>query len=312
MPGQKKSTSLTVWSITKRIFFVIFILHVCWFLFFIFDKFSVKDFAIENLKRKTLIALAIVVIAAVIYILFLRKISIVNRIAAIIKEVFFIGYIAIVLYLFWGVVFNPVITITQFGSLVRGNGLSRDYVSYDQLGPNIKLAVLASEDQQFPDHDGFDLKAIKLAIKYNKRHPDKIRGASTISQQVAKNVFLWQGRSGLRKGLEVFFTFNIEKIWSKQTILERYLNISEMGTGVFGAQAAAKKFFNKDAKDLTRSEAAMIAASLPNPKIYTVKPLSAWVAARFPGIMRQMNNLEADPDVQELLNMPVNKAAVKK
>lgn len=138
-------------------------------------------------------------------------------------------------------------------------------------------------------------------MKYNEKHPNKTRGASTISQQTAKNVFLWQGRSRLRKGLEMFFTFTIEAGWSKRIILERYLNIAEMGQGIFGVQAAAKKYFNKDAKDLTRGEAAQIAASLPNPKRYTVKPLSNYVAGRYDDIMRQMNNLEGDPDVQEII-----------
>ena len=196
---------------------------------------------------------------------------------------------------------NPPITLTQIGSVFQGNGLSRDYIDFEEMSPNIKLAVMASEDQLFPDHDGFDLKAIKLAMKYNKVHPSKTRGASTISQQVAKNVFLWQGRSYFRKGLEVYFTFMIEKLWSKQRILETYLNIAEMGTGVFGVQAAAKKYFNKDAKYLSRSEAAMIAASLPNPKKYTVKPLSRYVSNRYDDIMRQMNNLEGDPDIQTLI-----------
>jgi monofunctional glycosyltransferase len=196
---------------------------------------------------------------------------------------------------------NPPITITQLVSVVQGNGLKRDYIDYNEMGPNIKLAVIASEDQLFPDHDGFDLKAIKLAMKYNKKHPGKVRGASTISQQVAKNVFLWQHGGYLRKGLEVYFTFMIEKLWSKERILENYLNVAEMGRGIFGVQAAAKAYFNKDAKNLTRSEAAMIAACLPNPKAYTVKPLSKYVANRYDNILQQMNNLEGDPDIKELL-----------
>ena len=138
-------------------------------------------------------------------------------------------------------------------------------------------------------------------MKYNQRHPTKVRGASTISQQVAKNIFLFQGGGFFRKGLEVFFTFSIESVWSKRTILERYLNVAEMGRGVFGVQAAAKKYFNKDAKDLTRAEAAQIAACLPSPKRYTVKPLSKYVAGRYNNIVRQMNNLAGDADVQALI-----------
>lgn len=196
---------------------------------------------------------------------------------------------------------NPPITITQSVSLVTGYGLKRDYISYDEMGPNIKLAVMAGEDQLFPDHDGFDIKAIKNAMKYNEKHPNKIRGASTISQQAAKNVFLWQHGGYFRKGLEVYFTFMIEKLWSKERILQTYLNVAEMGPGIFGVQAAARAYFNKDAKNLTRQEAAMIAACLPNPKKFTVKPLSKYVAARSGNILRQMNNLEGDPDIQELI-----------
>lgn len=196
---------------------------------------------------------------------------------------------------------NPPITITQIVSVFTGHGLKRDYVSYDEMSPNIKLAVMAAEDQLFPDHNGFDIKAIKKAIKYNEKHPTRTRGASTISQQVAKNVFLWQGGGFFRKGLEVYFTFMIEKLWNKKRILQTYLNVAEMGPGIFGVQAAAKSYFNKDAKDLTRSEAAMIAACLPNPKVFTVKPLSRYVSKRSALLVRQMNNLEQDPDIRELL-----------
>ena len=196
---------------------------------------------------------------------------------------------------------NPPITLTQTASLLQGNGLHRDYISLDEMSPNIKLAVMASEDQLFPDHNGFDIKAIKKAMNYNKKHATKVRGASTISQQVAKNVFLWQGKSLFRKGLEVYFTFMIEKVWSKKRILEMYLNVAEMGKGIFGVQAASKAYFNKDAKNLNRAEAAMIAASLPNPKVYTVKPLSSYVGNRYNEIIRQMNNLDGDEDIEALM-----------
>ena len=196
---------------------------------------------------------------------------------------------------------NPPITLTQTASLLQGNGLHRDYISLDEMSPNIKLAVMASEDQLFPDHNGFDIKAIKKAMNYNKKHATKVRGASTISQQVAKNVFLWQGKSLFRKGLEVYFTFMIEKVWSKKRILEMYLNVAEMGKGIFGVQAASKAYFNKDAKNLTRAEAAMIAASLPNPKVYTLKPLSSYVGNRYNEIIRQMNNLDGDEDIEALI-----------
>jgi monofunctional biosynthetic peptidoglycan transglycosylase len=207
-----------------------------------------------------------------------------------------LGYIIICKWI------NPPITLTQISSLVHGYGLQRDYIDYDQMSPNIKLAVMASEDQLFPTHNGFNINAIEKAIQYNKTHPNKERGASTISQQVAKNVFLWQGRSYVRKGLEVYFTFMIEKIWGKKRILEMYLNVAEMGKGVFGIQEAARKYFNKDAKDLSRQEAAMIAACLPNPKVYTVKPLCRYVSNRCDDIVWQMSDLQTDPDIQKLIN----------
>jgi monofunctional biosynthetic peptidoglycan transglycosylase len=291
-----------IWSWSKRIFFWIFILHTCWFLIFIVQKFRDANFPIAHLQQKILLVCAGIIIVGSAYYFWLRHFSLIKRAAIILQELFFIAYISSFLYLLLGLVFNPLITLTQAGSILQGNGLNRDYISYDDMGTNIKLAVMASEDQLFPDHDGFDLKAIKLAIKYNKRHPNRERGASTISQQAAKNVFLYQGGGFFRKGVEVFFTFSIEKIWRKRIILERYLNVAEMGRGVFGVQAAAKKYFNKNARDLTASEAAQIAACLPNPKRYTLKPLSNYVAARYNNIIRQMNNMRDDPDVQELIH----------
>ena len=284
----------------KRIFFWVFILHITWFLVFIIT-FPASNFAEPNLKLKMFLIVGVTIVLVLIYYFWLRHFPFVKKAGIIIRETFFIAYISSTLYLLLGIIFNPLITLTQVGSILQGYGLSRDYVSYDDMGPNIKLAVMASEDQLFPDHDGFDLKAIKLAIKYNKRHPNKIRGASTISQQVAKNIFLFQGGGRIRKRMEVFFTFTIEKAWRKRIILERYLNIAEMGRGVFGVQAAAKKYFNKDAKDLTAAEAAQIAACLPNPKRLTVKPLSRYVAGRYGNIMRQMRNLAGDADVQALI-----------
>ncbi len=194
---------------------------------------------------------------------------------------------------------NPPITITQIGNLQHG--LKRDMISYDEMGRNIKLAVIAGEDQLFPVHNGFDVKRIKMAMKHNEKNPKRRRGASTISQQTAKNVFLWQGGGFFRKGLEVYFTFMIETLWPKKRILQTYLNVAETGKGLFGVQAAAKKYFNKNAKDLTKLEAAQIAACLPNPKRYTVKPLSNYVSRRSQILLKQMNAIEADPGIQKLL-----------
>jgi monofunctional biosynthetic peptidoglycan transglycosylase len=291
----------TAGPVVKKIFLVIFIIHVGWFLFFVFTNFS-DAIAIKDFKRSLLITAAVAVLAALVFFFWFRKIAIVKRTLSLLWRIVFTAYIVFFIYFLISYIFNPLITLTQAGSVLQGNGLSRDYISYDAMGPNIKLAVIASEDQLFPDHDGFDLRAIKLAMKYNKRHPAKPqRGGSTISQQTAKNIFLFQGGGFLRKGPEVFFTFTIETGWSKRLILERYLNVAEMGRGIFGVQAAAKKYFNKDAKDLTRAEAAQIAACLPNPKKYTVKPLSGYVASRSTTILRQMNNLAGDADVQEII-----------
>jgi len=192
---------------------------------------------------------------------------------------------------------DPPVTLTQLGSLLQGDGLRRDYVNGKDISRQLKLAVIATEDQRFPDHNGFDFRSIKKAMAYNQKKPGRVRGASTISQQVAKNVFLWQGRSWMRKGMEVYFTFMIEMVLGKKRILELYLNVAEMGKGVYGAEAAAQKFFHKPAKVLTSSEAAQIAASLPNPKLFTVKPMSRFVSAKYPWVMRQMANLSADPDI---------------
>jgi len=287
------------WTWIKKIFLAILVIHICWFLYFVFTLSEAIE--IKDSKQTLLIAIAVTIILLLVYFFWLRKIELVKRVSVVLWNALFAAYILSFFYFLLGFVFNPPITLTQAGSLLQGNGLSRDYIGYDEMGPNIKLAVIASEDQLFPDHDGFDLKAIKRAIKYNQRHPNKVRGASTISQQTAKNIFLWQGRSRLRKALEMFYTFTIETGWTKRTILERYLNIAEMGRGVFGVQAAAKKYFNKDAKNLTMAEAAQIAACLPNPKVYTVKPLSRYVAGRYDDIMRQMANLVSDADVQEII-----------
>lgn len=209
-----------------------------------------------------------------------------------------ISHLLYIIILKW---INPPVTVTQLVSLAEGYGLKRDYVGHDEISPNARLAVMAGEDQLFADHSGFDWKSIEKAMAYNKKKPNRTRGASTISQQVAKNVFLWQGRSWIRKGLEVYFTFMIEMIWGKKRILDMYLNVAEMGKGVFGIEAASQHYFNKPAARLTRREAAMIAACLPNPKVFTVKPASRRVSARAPWIMLQMSNLAGDDDVKQII-----------
>ncbi len=196
---------------------------------------------------------------------------------------------------------DPPFTLTQLGSLVRGYGLKRDYVNLEDMSPYSKLAFITSEDQLFPEHNGFDWKSIGKAMDYNKKNATRVRGASTISQQVAKNVFLWQGRSWFRKALEMYFTFMIEWVWGKKRILEVYMNVIETGKGVFGIEAASQYYFKKPAKKLLKREAAMIAVCLPNPKIYTAVPLSREVEDKFQRVVRQMDYLLADPDIQKLV-----------
>ena len=200
----------------------------------------------------------------------------------------------------------PPITLTQLSNSVQ-YGLKRDYLKQADISPNARLAAIASEDQRFPDHSGFDIAAIEKSLKPRKGKKKKLplgAAASTISQQVAKNVFLWQGGGiwkYVRKVPEVYFTLLIELIWGKQRILEVYLNVIEMGPGIFGIEAASQAYFNKPAKNLTRQEAAMIIACLPNPKKFSVKPASVRVAWRYPQILREMHNIEEDEDVAKLV-----------
>ncbi|PGH40295.1 MAG: monofunctional biosynthetic peptidoglycan transglycosylase [Candidatus Nephrothrix sp. EaCA] len=194
----------------------------------------------------------------------------------------------------------PPVTLTQISSWTGGHGLRRSYVSLENISPAMRLAVMASEDQIFPDHNGFDWRSIQKAYLKNKKSK-RMRGASTISQQTAKNVFLWQGRTWVRKALEVYYTFLIELVWGKKRIMEVYLNVAETGKGVFGVEAAAQKYFNKSAKELTRREASFIAACLPDPKRYGKIPFSNFINSRSAWILRQMNNLNDDDDMAELL-----------
>jgi monofunctional biosynthetic peptidoglycan transglycosylase len=225
-----------------------------------------------------------------------------RRVWTFVKRLFLILFILQLFYIFLLKWVDPPVTLTQLGSWISGNGLRRDYVDMEKISPNARLAMICAEDQLFPDHSGFDWRSIQKAMEYNQKKPNRIKGASTISQQVAKNVFLWQGRSWFRKGLEAYFTFMIELIWGKKRILEVYLNVTEMGPGIFGIEKAAQVYFNRPASKLTRQQAAMIASCMPNPRKYTVKPLSKYVANRYPWVMQQMNILEKDPDIKKLLN----------
>jgi monofunctional glycosyltransferase len=195
------------------------------------------------------------------------------------------------LFLIIGRFFNPIITFTQLSGLVEFHKLDRNYISSNEMGDHIKKAVMASEDQNFYQHSGFDFKAISKAYTDNN-NGKKIKGGSTISQQTAKNIFLWNGRSYVRKGLEAVFTFGMETLWSKDIILERYLNVIEMGRGVFGIEAAAQYYFGKSAKALTANEAALIAAALPNPQAYDPKNPSPYLKKRQQWILRQMKSIK--------------------
>lgn len=232
----------------------------------------------------------------------MKRKGMVPRMWRLFKRIFIILFIAQLVYIIALKWIYPPITITQIASLFGGHGFKRDYVSTDEISPNLKLAVIASEDQLFPDHSGFDIRNIKKAMEYNEKKPGRLRGGSTISQQTAKNVFLWQGRSWIRKGFEVYFTKMIEWVWGKERILAVYLNVIEMGEGVFGAEAAAQAFFNKPASQLTRIQAARIASALPNPKKYKVKPISPYVLKRQYWVMRQMTHLNGDKEIKALLD----------
>ncbi len=172
----------------------------------------------------------------------------------------------------------------------EGTVVRYDWIAMESISPNVALAVIAAEDQRFPDHYGFDFSAIQDALD-DQDEGKPLRGASTISQQVAKNLFLWAGRSLIRKGLEAWFTVLLELLWPKTRILEVYLNIAEFGAGTFGVEAASQRFFNKPASQLTTDEAARLAAVLPNPLRYQADKPSAYVRKRQRWIERQMRQL---------------------
>ncbi|MDI9366346.1 MAG: monofunctional biosynthetic peptidoglycan transglycosylase [Flavobacterium sp.] len=222
------------------------------------------------------------------------------------KRTLLIMFVSSLLYLIICRWVMPPITITQITNSIN-YGLKRDYVSWDEISYNVKLAAIASEDQTFANHNGFDLDAIEKSFNPPKGKKKKLplgAAASTITQQTAKNVFLFGGGGTLkyvRKVPEAYFTLLIELIWGKKRILEVYLNTIEMGPGIFGIEAAAQQYFGKSAKQLSRQEAAMIIACLPNPKRFLVKPTSIRVAWRYPQILREMHNIEDDADVLAII-----------
>nr|WP_267902534.1 monofunctional biosynthetic peptidoglycan transglycosylase [Lysobacter profundi] len=195
--------------------------------------------------------------------------------------------------------FSAFMVQRQLSAWAKGDwnsGFAYDWRDLDAIAPSLPLAVVAAEDQNFPTHNGFDFKAIEKARASNARG-HKVRGASTISQQVAKNLFLWSGRSWVRKGIEVWYTVLIEAFWPKHRILEMYVNIAEFGDGVYGAQAAARRFFRVDASHLTPAQSARLAAVLPSPRRYDARRPGPYVQRRSNGIQRQMRHLGPGGDL---------------
>lgn len=200
----------------------------------------------------------------------------------------------VLLYRFVPVFITPLMLIRCVEQLSAGEKLHlrHNWVPMEAISRNLSLAVVCSEDQRFLEHFGFDLKAIERSVQAAERGAGRLRGASTISQQTAKNVFLWPQRSWLRKGLEVYFTVLIETFWSKERILEVYLNSIEMGNGIYGAEAASRYYFKKSARHLSKRQAAAIAAILPNPLRYRISPPTPYIRGRISWILGQMNHLE--------------------
>ena len=200
-----------------------------------------------------------------------------------------ISLLLVIIFKFIPVPFTPLMAIRFVENKFDGNEViySHDWEPLENISTDIQRAVIASEDSNFMTHSGFDFNAIEKAMKNNEQGK-KIKGGSTISQQTAKNVFLWQGRSYLRKGLEAYFTVLIEFIWGKERIMEVYLNSIEMGNGVYGAQAASQHWYSKNASQLTKREAAGIAAILPNPRKFKASNSSSYINRRKDRIVRHM------------------------
>ncbi len=201
----------------------------------------------------------------------------------------------VILFKFVPVPFTPLMAVRALEQKEAGKEMtcSHDWVSIDKMAPNLQKAVIASEDATFLSHNGFDFRAMQKAFKNNSKGK-RLKGGSTISQQTAKNVFLWQGRSYLRKGLEAYFTVLIEIFWSKERIMEVYLNSIEMGDGVYGVEAASQHWYGKSAKSVSKREAAGIAAILPNPRKFKASKSSSYTERRKGRIMKHMNYVKLD------------------
>ena len=206
---------------------------------------------------------------------------------------FGLSVLSVIIFKWVPVPFTPLMITRAIDQKLDGQAMtsSHDWVPIEEISVNMQKAVIASEDGNFLTHNGFDFDAIRKAMKNNEKGK-KLKGGSTISQQTAKNVFLWQGRSYLRKGLEAYFTVLIELIWGKERIMEVYLNSIEMGTGVYGVEAAAKHWYGTTAAKLSKKEAAGIAAILPNPRKFKASNSSSYIERRKSRIVRHMRYVE--------------------
>lgn len=210
--------------------------------------------------------------------------------------------LAVILLRFVPVYFTPLMFLRLAEQVSEGRELklSHHWVSINHISPSMPIAVMASEDAKFKEHWGFDFEAIEKAAKRNKEHPEKrMKGGSTITQQTAKNVFLWPDRTWVRKGLEAYFTVLIEVFWSKERIMEVYLNSIEMGEGIYGVEAVAQENFNIPAEQLTRSQCALIAATLPNPRRFSSKNPSKYMKRRQARIQHEMRFVSWDIDKKD-------------
>lgn len=212
--------------------------------------------------------------------------------------------LAVVAYRFIPVYFTPLMFIRSLENISHGDNPTwhHTWVGLENISPHLAVAVMASEDQRFLLHHGFDYSAIERAARHNITHSSQKLGASTISQQTAKNIFLWPGRSWIRKGFEVYFTALIELMWSKQRIMEVYLNSIEMGKNIYGAEAVAKYNFDKTAADLSRADCALIAATLPNPRKFNSSAPSEFMLKRQKQIQREMKFIPSFPKYGEQIN----------
>lgn len=221
----------------------------------------------------------------------MRKIT--NIIKWMVVAFFVTTIFSVIIYKYVPVYVTPLMVIRTVSS---SESIHHKWISLEEMPEDIVKAVIASEDAHFLSHNGFDFKAIKQAIEHNKKNNKTKRGASTISQQTAKNVFLWPSRSWLRKGLEAYFTVLIELFWDKQRIIEVYLNSIEMGNGIFGIAAVADKHFDKEPEELTKRQCALIAATLPNPIKFNSAAPSPYMRKRQRVILREMNSVKIEDE----------------